>query len=224
MWYIYWITLLATCVILIIIAIKKPRSFVARCLGRLVGKLRYNNNWRWCAGLLLAVVFTISAILAGFGRPLLTTSAREAKTELLEKIDTNKIATTTSQFQRLLWGTNNTPLIFTTDPTHKSTGKKYASWWHWRIAIFCWFATLVYTPFAFADEVAAAFKSILKSLVRKQRQIRNNPAVVTTAAAAQTSKLPSFFGGHFWKLLHIEIIGEWVSEFLKLIGIKLFKK
>jgi hypothetical protein len=211
--------------ILMVQAFKKGCSF-ADYAGYVVGQLLKNNNWRWCALVLLSVVCTISAILAGFGRPILISSAREAKANLVESIGATNVAVGKGFLSRLMWGTNSSPASASavSSTTSTTTGKKYASWWHWRIAFLLWFVTFCYTFFAFWDEAKAAFSNVLKSLERKQRQIRNNPAVVTIAPAAPASKLPSFFGGHFWKLLNIEIVGGWVSEFLKLVGIKLFKK
>jgi hypothetical protein len=171
---------------------------------------------------LLTVAFSISAILAGFGRPLLISSAKEAKADFDDRVGGDNIATINSQLEKLWRGTNSVPSASPSPMSKtKPPEKSYPSWIWWKIAIFFWLATIIYTPFAFADESKEAMKYALKMLEKKRRQIRNNPAVVLPSGTAPTSTAATVFGTGFWRLLKIDVIAEYIPALIRLIVRKL---
>jgi hypothetical protein len=231
--YKYW-TLIGM-VIITTIALAMKYNGVKNYLVRVVGELATNNNARWRALFILSVIFTISAILAGFGEPLLVSSSRRARQNLRESVGTNNIATAASlagNLKRIFWGadTNLAPATITPAFTAPAATRKYPSWIHWKIAIFLWASTFIYAFFAFSDEVKNAWKKAVKTVERRKKldNIRSratttqmppaltSPATTTTPGAPITAK-------DLWKhLVKIEVLTEFIEVFIKLVGKRLF--
>lgn len=213
MFWIYWYLILATAIALAILA--KKNGCVANYMGVVLAHLKNNNNWRWGALGILTVIFTISAVLAGFGRPLLTSSAKEVKISLAEELDSRPVAA--GEIQKLWRGTNGTPTKVV------AIEKKYSSWWHWKVAIMLWLAWLIYTPFAFRDEAMGAIKAAIKAVERRKRLNNIRASSTTTAIVTPTQTAPTESASVitksnlFGQLLRVEVLTEALEIFFKLL-------
>lgn len=212
----YWTMIVVAIIALVVLAVKHDGT--RNRLGMIAAHLRYNNNWRWVALFFLALILTISAIIAGFGKPVLTSSAKEVKASLTEKLDNYPQAK--SELKSLLWGTNNTPSIFT---PARVIEKGYSSWWHWKLAILLWLSWVVYTPFAFRDEARRAIIQAVKLVERRKRinQIREGSvatAIVTPTQTAQPQPTGVITKANLFKqLLQVEVLTEVLEIFFKLL-------
>lgn len=224
MWYLYWIAVFVTAVIIIAVQAFKKGCAVTDYLGMVVGQLISNNNWRWVALFVLAVVFSISAILAGFGRPLLFKSAKEAQADLIERVGSNNVVTITSQIDRLWRGTNSVSSAIT-KAKDKDTEKSYPGWGKWLWAFFLWITLVIYAPFAFADESKSALKKTLKLLERRNKQIKNSSpttvAAVPSPSSASASASAPTGDVSLLRLLKVHVLASYVPEFTKLVAKKL---
>lgn len=221
MFWIYWSLIILVLLGITIMAFKNQA--VRKHVFLVIAQLTYNNNWRLVALLIVSIVLTISAILAGFGRPISAIAVDEAKTFVYENVaESNKIASASSQLGLAVGNigkafgfTNNTPATTQIDVAKKKVGKRYSSWWHWRLAIFSWACFWVYFPIATREELSAAIKKAWKMLKMKKhaRSIINQPAVSAPTTTAETES-PGLFGklfpkgGFNWHML-IEILGDW---------------
>jgi len=102
-----------------------------RQIAYLLGQLLSNNNYRWYALCLAAILFTIEAIWAGFGEGLVIRAVRD----LLALVDQ--------------WVKVETPAA----PSNSEP-----SWVWWKMAGWTWLATLVYFFIAFREEMIEGFK------------------------------------------------------------------
>ena len=221
MFWIYWILIVVAIIVLAILACYYAP--VRNYLGMVLGRFLSNNNWRWGALGILAVIITISALLAGFGQPILASTAKEVKASVSEKLDNHPAAV--GEIRKLLWGTNSAPSVLSST---RVIEKSYSSWWHWKIAILLWSAWLVYTPFAFRDEAMHAIKTALKAVERRKRlnSIRASSAASAIKPPAQTEPGVSASGqssgvitkANLWKqIFQAEVVMEFLEIFGKLI-------
>lgn len=180
--YAYWFVLALALIGVVVLAIKKPT--VADYIGRLAGKLRKNNNWLWGAFVVVGILLTINALLAGRGAPTLTSSAREVSKMVANEVD--KHPGITHEFQRFLWGTNvaahTQPAPKTLVPATKNVGRKYHSWWHLITAVVWWLWVIVDYFISRRDEIAKALRRS-----KHVRTIINNPAIGTTTPAGNAT-------------------------------------
>jgi len=159
----YWM-LVATVIYGVVMA-ARYLEVVGNFVGDLIGEICSNNNYRLGALYVLALVFTISAILAGFGEPVLSGSFNEVvKTTKNASIDNEAV----KGLHYVLFGTKN--IASTVDIPTKNN---YSSWAHIFIAIFLWLAAFVYTPIALREEAAAAYAAVTK---RRQNLISTSVA------------------------------------------------
>ncbi|KKR91953.1 MAG: hypothetical protein UU95_C0039G0010 [Parcubacteria group bacterium GW2011_GWC2_42_12] len=211
----YW-TMIGLAVIALGVLTVKHNS-TRKYLGMMAGQLCSNNNWRWGALFILAVIFSISAMLAGFGRPLLTSSAKEVRSSITERLDNYPQAK--AEMRSLFWGTNSAPSVFTPS---RVIEKKYSSWWHWIWAGFLWFAWVVYTPFAFRDEAMKAIKAAIKAVELRKRlnQIREGSvvsAIVTPTPGAPAPAVAITKADLLKKVFQVQVFWEFLEIFVKLL-------
>lgn len=212
----YWTMIIVAIITLVVLAV--INNSTRNRLGMIAAHLRHNNNWRWVTLLVLAAILTISAMLAGFGQPLLTNSAKEVKASITERIDNYPQAK--SEVKSLLWGTNGVPSMFT---PNKIIEKEYSSWWHWKTAILFWLVWLVYTPFAFRDEAMKAIKAAIKAVERRKRlnQIREGSVattIITPTATASAQPAGVITKSNLFKqLLQVEVLTGAAEIFFKLL-------
>ncbi len=124
-------------------------GFFRDYVGHVVGQLLADNNWRLVTLYILAITFTISALLAGFGEPVLFKEARKVKEEISEEI-TPKWK---QEWNYILYGERVLPQ----EQKEIASKENYSSWWHWKLTVFFWVLALIYTPIALRDEIADAF-------------------------------------------------------------------
>lgn len=211
---IYWAIISSVLTAIIFLALRY--EVVGNPIGRIVGLLRCDNNYRWRASVVIAVIFTIDTLIAGFGPPLLTTSAREVKQLVIKQVDLNH-PSLRSEINYVLWGERKIP-----EPS-KQPEKKYASWWHIIIAGLMWLGVAIYFPISRTDEFWALIQRVWKEarrLAERKRKdvIRHGATVSTTPATASTVK--DWFKGNMLKLFSLDIIAEFIplvlGEFAKL--------
>ena len=202
--WIYWLFLAALATALIFCIIRYEA--VANHAGNIAGHLRKNNNWRLGALAILAIVFTISAILAGLGRPLLISSAVETKNVVMEQVERHH-PDIRSEMNYILKGKMVQPT--------KVTEKKYSSWWHWIWTIFLWISTIIYLPFAFIDEAKHALKEAIKIVEKRNKHEAIRTGSASTAVPAPASRV--VFKDSFMRLFSIDILAEYVPIFVSKI-------
>jgi len=226
-WCIYWLAVIATATVVIKVQAFKKGCDARDYVGMIVGQFITNNNWRLTAAFIVSIVLTISAILAGFGRPILNSSLKEAKTFVYENVaESNKIATASGKLNLAVGNigkafgfTNSSPAAPITKTANKETKRRYSSWWHWKLAFLSWACFFIYFPIATREEVAAAAKKAWKQLMRKKRAglIVNQPAVTNPAAAAGASGSSGLFnrwfprGSFSWHMV-IEFLGDYLPS------------
>lgn len=213
---IYWAIIGLSVVAIVILARRYQR--VGRRVGAILAHLRYNNNWRWVASVVLAVILTIDAIIAGFGAPLLTTSAREVKQSVVKNVD-REYPSLRYEVNYILWGERKAEY----KPPIKPSEKKYASWWHIIIAGLMWLGVAIYFPISRTDEFWALIQRVWKEakrLAERKRKdvIRHGATAPTTPATPATVK--DWFKGNLLRLFSLDVIAEFVplvlGEFAKL--------
>lgn len=224
----YWC---AIAVVIVAVAILSCFSTnVRRWIGyHTVGQLFSNNNSRWYLHLIVAVIISIAAMLNGFGRPILSSSAKELKNTLVEKA--KEYPSLTHEIKRSLIGTNNVPTLFAKSSTPVAK-KQYPSWWWWIWAFILWVALVIHAPFAFYDEAIRALKEALKKIERRKRLNNIRASANPTAPATQAPTAPTAGVSiapaaetvtvkEIWKkVLQANVLTEAAEIFIKLI----FKK
>lgn len=223
MWYFYWAAIVLVVLGTAVLAFKNPS--VAGWLGKTTGQLTSNNNWRLVAMFIVSMILTVSAILSGFGRPILASSLEEAKTFVYENVaESNSIETASDKLSLAVsnigkaFGFTNTTAAPPAKDNDKKAEKRYPSWWHWKLAGLSWICFFVYFPIATREELAAAVKKAWKQLKWKKRvgSIVNQPIVTNPGTSQETpGMLSGWFGklfprgGFSWHML-IEVLGDYL--------------
>jgi hypothetical protein len=127
----------------------------------IVGDILFDNNARATAFFILAILLTISALIGGFGKPLMDDSVDSVVTSVRnwepKKLPMPKEGS-------LLWGVlTRDGEIKITPPVKVENGdttavankesKHYPSWWWWIVAFGSWLFAIVYLPLSRRDEV-----------------------------------------------------------------------
>lgn len=184
MFWIFWIIIIG-----IIIA---GFYFAANWVGDLLGEIFSNNNYRLGLSYVLAIVLTISAILRGFGEPILW---REGKaflkpiSEKTEKVLDEDSGKWRKEINYLLWGDRNIQPKKVEPPKPETPWWKfwadddsdepsYPSWNHWIFALLMWVISWIYTPIALREEVYNGLKALV---TKKRRQTKSGTAGTTTS-------------------------------------------
>jgi hypothetical protein len=183
-------------------------------------QLRHNNNWRLGLLFVLAIMFSLSAFIAGFGEPILAKDVREIAAKAEQYFQEDNAVSTTANY--ILFGKKE-PLIEKKEEAAKKEKKEYPTWWHWKAAILFWVLTLIYFPIAIRDEIATAWRRAVEKvekateaiMLKKETDVTTQaPEQATATVKARVSK-EGIFGGRF--------TSEVIQEFLAEIGIELTK-
>jgi len=136
-------------------------------LGKGIEKLIESRNYRVRTLIVLTIVLTISAALAGMGRPLLLSSLASY----------NKDTTFEEQMTKQKWwdtwidGKNHTDTKEYNQQLYQKikekrekariAEEKYSSWWHFNIAVLMWIFTILYW---FKAKIFNIFSSITEKI------------------------------------------------------------
>ncbi|MBU0999690.1 hypothetical protein KKG24_05345 [Patescibacteria group bacterium] len=215
----FWLYWLFTAVIIVGIIIAAIKIFVVGDYCKhVIMQLRLNNNWRLVALLVLAIHFSISAFLAGFGAPILTTEGKKATAPVRAYLEEDNLVSTNLNY--FLFGEKK-PLL---DKKVVEEKKHYPSWMHIKFAILLWILFWIYFPIALREEVVEAINSAIEK-VEKKIAWRKGGDVTTKAtpatSATATTTVASTAGGKasdsFSTQLGIEIIVESLMELGKVL-------
>gem|GEM_PF-5522162 len=226
----YWISILGSVVIVLVGAtIIDP---IADALGFYFAKLIRDNNYRWYTMVVLSVIFSVSAFVAGFGEPLVNKEIIKPGGQLIEET-----SRPWSEGISMRWNGATPAMAISANQAasgqakQMSKQKSYHSWYHIKFAIFCWIFTFMYSFFAFFDEAKEAWletKEKAKGVAFDQSRGMQTVTITlteltqtpqTTGSKAADS-VETFFKRHVGRLLSLEVIGEFLANF---IG-KAFKK
>jgi hypothetical protein len=143
-------------------------NMISGSYGWILGRLFIDNNARATGFFILAILFTISALIGGRGEPLLSNEIATVS----KKVSAIKMPDT---FKDFLWraATNDGEITVkkkAPEPEVKEVKKVTApekpakseifwvSWWHWILAITVWVIALLYLPASRRDEFFKIFK------------------------------------------------------------------
>lgn len=208
----FWEILAAAVLLLALsgLAIKFVRNFCLTVVCDLLG----NNNSRAAAGLLLAVLLTISAFIGGRGEPLLQERWDKAK-ESAEKVEASEGA------KNLFWQafTGDGEVVLKLDPPKAAPAKEdeekpigpRPSWWNWIAALVAWPLAFSYLLWAFHDEVARA---VSRAWQRRRATLHaeDNPTPADGGNAPAAAPAPEKKGWSFRQDLLTDILGEVAGE------------
>lgn len=137
-------------------------EFIGNRYGVVAGELLGNNNARAAAGLLLAILLTISAFIGGRGEPLLQERWDKVK-ESVGKFEAFEEA------KNFFWqATGDGEVVLKLDPPKaalakeddgKPTGPR-PSWWNWIAVLVAWPLAFAYLLWSFHDEVGRAVSRV----------------------------------------------------------------
>ncbi|HNW09413.1 MAG TPA: hypothetical protein PKM52_02390 [bacterium] len=217
-WVVYWLSiigLIAIAVTVVVVAIRRDyRPIVDRAV--LIIKALSDNNIRWLVAWVTSLVLLISAILAGFGEPILVSSWRQARESAAYKNAKAEVKSAVPEEAKTgfnFWkgvavlasnGQKDT-LSFTEVKEEDKAVQWYPSWYHWPIFLLSFLAALVYTPVAFFDE--------LKEAIAKARQKRAAVSAGTAETEGAAAARPQG-GWSFNKDLLTDVLGEWGGNIL----------
>lgn len=217
-WAVYWLSiigLLTAATAVVVVAIKRDyRPIVDRAV--IVVKALSDNNVRWLLAWATTLTLLISAILAGFGEPILVSSWREARESAAYKNAKAEAKAAVPDEARdgfnfwkgvavLVSNGQKDSFSFTEVKQEEKAAQWYPSWYHWPIFFVSFLAALVYTPVAFFDE--------LKEAIAKARQKRAAVSAGTAETEGAAAAKPAG-GWSFNKDLLTDIIGEWGGNIL----------
>ena len=232
---IYWLSILMAIVVIIIASMFI--TYIADALGFYLGKLIKDNNYRWYTMVGLSIIFTISAYVAGFGEPVVNKEIIRPGGQLIEET-----SRPWSEEISMRWNGATPAMATSVNPVASSQTKQvskqksYHSWYHIKFAILCWIVTFIYMFFAFSDEATEAWSEAIKKVEGMVIDQSRGMQTVTITLADQTptpaTKTPdskstdaieTFFQRHLGRLLSLEVIGEFIANFLKTVFKKLFR-
>ncbi|HNP75477.1 MAG TPA: hypothetical protein PKL09_03930 [bacterium] len=217
-WMVYWLSiigLIAVAVTVVVVAIRRDyRPVVDKAVLAL--KALSDNNIRWLLAWATTIVLLVSAILAGFGEPILVSSwreARESATYKNAKAEAKAAVPDEAKEGFNFWkgvailvsNGQKDSFSFTEVKEEDKAVQWYPSWWHWPIFFLSILAALAYTPVAFFDE--------LKEAIAKARQKRAAVSAGTAETEGAAATKPQG-GWSFNKDLLTDIIGEWGGNIL----------
>ncbi|MFA5029730.1 MAG: hypothetical protein WC518_03210 [Patescibacteria group bacterium] len=108
--------------------------------GYLAARLVYNNNYRACGLVIVAIVFTAEAFFVGFGEGLFFSASRD----IFHQLDK-------------VFGYETPP----------SPANNCPSWWWWKAAFFTWPVAIVYLILSFREELADAIHNTLAGATKR---------------------------------------------------------
>jgi len=215
----FWLYWLFTAIIIagIIIAAIKI-SVVGNYCKHICVQLWLNNNWRLVALLILAIHFSISAFLAGFGAPILTTEGKKATAPVRAYLEEDNSFSTNLNY--ILFGEKK-PIL---DKKVVKEKKHYPSWMHIKIALLLWILFFIYFPIALREEIIKAINSAIEKVEKKivgrkggDVTTKATPATSATATTTVTSTAGGKAADSFSTQLGIEIIVESLMELGKVL-------
>mgnify|MGYP000991502968 CR=1 FL=1 len=186
----FWLAVLATTAILPAVA-GVAINFVRKHVFTVVCDQLGNNNARAAAGLLLALLLTISAFIGGRGEPLLQERWDKAK-ESAKTVEAPQGAK--NFFWQAFTGDGEVQIGIEPDPPQavpdkededKPTGPR-PSWWNWIVALVAWPLAFGYFLWSFHDEVARAISRVWQRR-RATLHAENNPTAPAEGGTAPAS-------------------------------------
>ncbi len=178
-----------------------------RICDRFTGTGGSDNNFRWE----FLATLTIFTILMAFGHP-----GEPLWSGTFQSANGTPLTTTLVKAWNVFYYGNNAPAI-TIPPPAPPVPK--ATWFWWQASLSLILITFVYFFFAFYDEVHLGIKKVIEVIQRersKARERRGDGGGAPAAAGATRVSAPDS-GGRFLQLLSVEMVGEMLSEFIKVV-------